>query len=101
MADDFNPALQNSCSRETINMKKIGYWIPGVFCAFISLIALFGSIGPHLFFGTRSYEVWWQPVFFAFLPMCFFFVGIGTTHLHRELNELRRRIAELEQKEPR
>jgi hypothetical protein len=71
-------------------MKKIAYWMPAAFCALISFIALIKSIG----IGTPgSYEV-----FFAFLPMCFFFVAVGTTHLHRELSELRRRVSELEQK---
>jgi hypothetical protein len=74
-------------------MKKIAYWIPAAFCALISFIALFKSIGIPSFGTPGSYEV-----FFAFLPMCFFFVAFGTTHLQRELNELRRRITDLEQK---
>ena len=72
-------------------MKTISHWIPAAFCAFISLIALFAS--------TRSPDPgWWRPAFFAFLPMCFFFVGSATTQMHRELRELRQRITELEQK---
>jgi hypothetical protein len=79
-------------------MKTIVYWIPAAFCAFISLIALFESIGVSFFFGSTSYQGWWQPVFFSFLPMCFFFVGIGTTQMHREVRELKQRVAELEQR---
>jgi hypothetical protein len=72
-------------------MKTSTHWIPVAFCAFISLIALFGSV--------RSPDSgWWRPAFFAFLPMCFFFVGSATTQMHRELRELRQRLTELEQK---
>ena len=70
-------------------MKTITHWIPAAFCAFLSLIALVGSV--------RSPDSdWWRPAFFAFLPMCFFFVASATTQMHRELRELRQRIAELE-----
>ena len=71
--------------------KTITHWMPAAFCAFISLIALFGSI--------RSPDSgWWRPAFFAFLPMCFFFVGSATMQMHGELRELRQRITELEQR---
>jgi hypothetical protein len=72
-------------------MKTISHWIPAAFCAFISLIALFASIG-----STDS--GWWRPAFFAFLPLCFFFVGSATTQIHRELRELRQRTTELEKR---
>ena len=78
-------------------MRTIVYWIPAAFCALISFLALLESIGIHFFVGSTGYIGWWQPVFFAFLPMCFFFVGVATTHLHRELRELKQRVAELEQ----
>ena len=74
------------------NMKTITHWIPAAFCAFISLIALFASVG-------SPDSGWWQPAFFAFLPMCFFFVGAATTQMHRELRGLRQRLTELEQKQ--
>jgi O-antigen/teichoic acid export membrane protein len=72
------------------NMKTITHWIPAVFCAFVSLIALFAS--------THSPDSgWWRPVFFAFLPMCFFFVGSATFQMHRELRSLRQQLTQLEQ----
>jgi hypothetical protein len=71
-------------------MKTITHWMPAAFCAFISFIALFASIG-------SPDSGWWRPAFFAFLPMCFFFVGNATAQLHRELRTLRRRLAELEE----
>jgi hypothetical protein len=70
-------------------MKTITHWIPAAFCAVISLIALFAST--HL-----PDSGWWRPVFFAFLPMCFYFVGSATTQMHRELRFLRERLTALE-----
>ena len=75
----------------TKNMKTIAHWIPAAFCAFISFIALFASVG-------SPDSGWWRPAFFAFLPMCFFFVGSSTAEMHRELRALRQRLIELEQK---
>jgi hypothetical protein len=72
-------------------MKAITHWIPAAFCAFISLIALFASVG-------SPDPGWWRPAFFAFLPMCFFFVGTATTQMQRELRALQQRLTELELK---
>jgi len=71
-------------------MKHIRPWIPAVFCAFISFQALSSS--------SRPAGGWWEPVFLSFLPMCFFFVGLATFQLQREIGELRQKLAELEQK---
>jgi hypothetical protein len=73
----------------TKNMKAIVHWIPAAFCAFISFIALFASA-----FSPGS--SWWRPVFFSFLPMCFFFVGSATFQMQRELRSVRQRLTELE-----
>lgn len=70
--------------------QRISYWVPAAFCGFISFMALLGSVLP--------YGNWWQPTFFAFLPMCFFFVGSAMYGMSRELRELRQRLAALEQK---
>jgi hypothetical protein len=72
-------------------VKNIIYWIPAIFCAFLSFIALLAQC-------ISAESIWWRPAFFAFLPMCFYFVGNVIMQMHRELNELRRRIIELEQK---
>jgi CHASE2 domain-containing sensor protein len=72
-------------------MKTLTHWIPAAYCAFISFIALFASVG-------SPDAGWWRPAFFAFLPMCFFFVGIATAQMHRELRALRQRLIEMEQK---
>jgi hypothetical protein len=67
--------------------QTIGQWIPAAFCAFLSLLALFGS--------TVSESKWWQPAFFAFLPMCFFFVGAATSQMQREIRDLRKQVLQL------
>ena len=42
---------------------KLAIWFPTIFCALLSLVGLFGS-------GTSD-----NPVFYAFLPMCFYFMS--------------------------
>jgi hypothetical protein len=41
---------------------------------------------------------WGRIPFFAFLPMCFFFVGTLTFGMNRDLRELRKRLTDLEQR---
>ena len=72
-------------------MKNITHWIPAAFCASISLIALAGSV-------FSSDSGWGRIPFFAFLPMCFFFVGTLTFGMNRDLRELRKRLTDLEQR---
>jgi len=72
------------------NMKTISHWIPAAFCAFLSLLALSMQIGPDS--GV------WKPTFYCFLPMCFFFVGMTTSAMYREIRELRGQVAELQQR---
>jgi hypothetical protein len=68
-------------------MKTIAHWLPAAFCAFLSLIALIGSI-------SSPDAGWWRPAYYSFLPMCFVFVGSVTLQMHRELRELRQRLSE-------
>jgi hypothetical protein len=70
--------------------QTISHWIPAVFCTFISLMALSASVA--------SDAGWWRPVFFAFLPMCFIFVGFATSQMQREIGELRKHLAEMQGK---
>jgi hypothetical protein len=77
--------------QKSFTMKQtLGHWTPAAFCAFISLTALFASSGPD--------AEWWRPAFFAFLPMCFFFVGAATSQMQREIRELRKQIVGLQEK---
>jgi hypothetical protein len=72
-------------------MKNIGHWIPAGFCAFLSLLALSMQIGS---------ESWtWKPAFYCFLPMCFFFVGMATSQMHREIRDLRKKLEEFQAKQ--
>ena len=73
-------------------LQKLGHWTPAAFCAFICLNALF--IAPS----TGNVE-WWKPVFFSFLPMCFFFVGSATSQMQKEIQELREQVADLQRKQ--
>lgn len=72
---------------------RISHWVATGFCAFISYLALFGS--------ATSGTNWALPAFFAFLPMCFFFVAGITSQSYREVEQLRRRVEELEQAQAR
>lgn len=38
----------------------------------------------------------WEPAFYSFLPMCFFFVGMIVVVLRHEIRELRDAIAKLQ-----
>lgn len=71
-------------------MKPISHWMPAAFCAFLSLMALALQ--------TVSDSRAWQPAFFSFLPMCFFFVGATTSHMQREIQELRKQLTDLQEK---
>jgi hypothetical protein len=72
-------------------LQKFGHWTPAAFCAFICLNALF--IAP-----SSGNVEWWKPVFFSFLPMCFFFVGSATSQMQKEIQELRKQVADLQSK---
>ena len=68
----------------------IVHWIPAAFCGVISLLALFTSTNPE--------GGWWKPVFFSFLPLCFFFVGAATSSMQLEIRELRKQLTDLQEK---
>jgi hypothetical protein len=72
---------------------RVSHWVATGFCAFISYLALFAS--------ATSGTNWALPAFFAFLPMCFFFVAGVTSQLQREVGQLRRRVEELEEAQAR
>ncbi len=70
-------------------MKPIAYWMPAAFCAFLSVLALFGA--------TSSGDAgWWEPTFYAFLPMCFFFAGSAMAMMGKEIKALKEQVAALE-----
>jgi hypothetical protein len=58
---------------------SVQLFIPAVFCAFISLMALFvGDVA--------------RPAFFAFLPMCFFFAAVPLIAMNKRIAELEERL---------
>ena len=67
--------------------QALAHWTPAAFCAFLSLLAL-----------SALNAEWWRPAFFAFLPMCFFFVGTATSRMQREIRDLRKQMVELQGK---
>ena len=68
-------------------MKQIiSHWVPAAFCAFLCVMALFGV-------ARTGNAGWWEPAFFAFLPMCFFGVGTVTTDMRRQIQELKTQLA--------
>ena len=72
-------------------LQTLGHWAPVAFCAFICLIVLFTPSSGNI--------EWWKPVFFSFLPMCFFFVGAATSQMQKEIRELRKQVADLQSKQ--
>ena len=69
-------------------------WVPGGFCAFLSLVTIVVNLWLTVAIG-RDYGGW-AIGFICFLPMCFFFVGASMSRMQREIQDLRRQIAELQ-----
>jgi len=79
-------------------MKAISFWVPAAVCGVISMVALFGSMVPEG--SLKVLSKWWRPLFFIFLPMCFFLVGSMMLRMHGEMARLRHRVGRLEHKPP-
>lgn len=73
---------------DTTMKRTIGPWLAALFCAFLASMPLFGRF---VYAGD-----WWQPAFYAFLPMCFFYAGTVQKEANREIDELRGRLDALE-----
>jgi hypothetical protein len=69
-------------------------WVPAGFCAFLSLVTIVSNLWLTVVIG-RDYGGW-AIGFLCFLPMCFFFVGALTSQMQREIQDLRKQIAELQ-----
>jgi hypothetical protein len=78
--------------------ERLAPWMPLIFCVLLSYLAILGPI-IGLFLGPTS-SGWWEPVFFGMLPMCFFFVSALMSNMRREILELQRQIANLQQGKP-
>lgn len=63
------------------------------FSAALSLIAIVTMVSLTALNGPSSDG--WAIAFLAFLPMCFYFMGLATAQTQRELQELRQQLATL------
>jgi hypothetical protein len=72
--------------------EKLGPWLPAIFCGVLSLITILGDLIGRFATGIAGAA---DIVFYCFLPMCFFFVGVFVSQLRRENCELRKQIQEM------
>jgi hypothetical protein len=63
-------------------------WLAFIYAVYLCYSTL-GRIPP-------SQAQYWEPAFYSFLPMCFFFAGTAIYVMGRDIRELRKKIAELE-----
>ncbi len=70
----------------------ITLWLPFFFCLFLSALYHCTVIRE----GTPPCAC---ADFVTWLPMAFFFVGVGTTHLRKEIQEILRRLEEHQREE--
>jgi hypothetical protein len=68
--------------------QTLAHWIPFAFAVFLCYSTLWRL--------AASEAKWWEPAFYAFLPMCFFIVGVITSNMEREIRELRGALARLQ-----
>jgi len=64
----------------------ISAYTPAAFCAFISCMALFASMND---------ANWWRPMFFAFLPMCFFYYAFTMHAVIKKVRDLQATVNDL------
>jgi hypothetical protein len=73
---------------------KLGPWLPAIFCASLSLIAVVANLAVQFRTGTGSTGPG-DIVFYCSMPMCFYFVGIHLSQLKTENQGLRKQIDQL------
>jgi len=73
-------------------MKKVSRFVLP-WLAFISALYLCYSTLSRI---PPSQTHYWEPAFYSFLPMCFFFAGAAIYVMGREIRELRQKVVELE-----
>jgi hypothetical protein len=67
-------------------------WGAFILCAFLSSLALFSPLAGLVF--RISGTGWWEPVVWAFLPMCFLIVASSISKMEKELSALRALLQE-------
>lgn len=68
--------------------QTLAHWLPFAFAAYLCYSTLANL--------AASDMKWWQPAFYSFLPMCFFFSGLITFRMEREVRALRDAVAKLQ-----
>lgn len=76
--------------------QKLAPWTAAAFCAILSLITI--SFNLRLSFQNHGETGTVDIVFFAFLPMCFLFVGATAAHMQLQIRELRKKLDEVRSK---
>ena len=62
-------------------------WLPFAFAVGLSFLVLSS---------LRQDMKFWEPAFYSFLPMCFFFGAFALHRTMKEVRELREKVAQLE-----
>ncbi len=71
-------------------------WVPMGFCAFLSMITIVAQVWMMAAYGPASSGTL-SIVFLCNIPMCFFFVGILTSKLQREVRDLKAQLVVLQE----
>jgi hypothetical protein len=74
---------------------KTSPWLSAGFCAALSAICLVAYLALQFFVQSEPSSAW-VVSFLSFLPMCFYFVGAGMAQMQREISELRKQLAEMQ-----
>ena len=77
--------------------KKSLRWGAFGFSVFLSCLPMIGLIVRTVRGGSSE---WWQPAFYGFLPMCFFFIGTELNASRIEMQKLRDEVEALRSKLP-
>ena len=71
---------------------KILLWAPPSFCIIICIPVIIDIMLPNI-------NLWSQPSFFSFLPICFLIVSFQLYILHRKINKIKEYLKNRKQKE--
>ena len=70
--------------------EKLAPFIPAIMCGLIGLITIVGNL--FLMVVTRTNQATVDTVFYCFVPMCFYLVGVMLSEMRKENKELRARL---------
>ena len=67
-------------------------WLPSIFCATLSLLAVGGDVAGRFMTGTANIGL---TTFLCFLPICFLLLGVMVRNLQDENRRLQQRLDEI------